>query len=269
MTEVSFHLKKLKKLNEACGGSMKKSAEPEVDTSKMSLYEQGQYKVACDMKRTRENIIELDGLGEKASVTRKAELSNSIRKDLNGMKREVANLQKLAVKDKKKDEYEQLVTHVKKTENLYRARFGGRVEESTGPTGNTGATSLNSFEMSDFNAPMVSLREDEEFMQFFEQTKKNDELMDKALDRISAGVTRLHENALSIKTELQVQSTLLDETEAKVDKVHTNLKGVNKKLKATIKQVDQDRLCLYVFCFIILLGLGGGIYWVTTKNKSS
>ncbi len=268
MAEVTYHLRKLKKLNEACGGSKsKKSAEPEVDTSKMSLYEQGQYKVACDMKRTRENIIELDELGEKASITRKAELSNTIRKDLNTMKRETANLQKLSVKDKKKDEYDQLLSHVKKTENLYRARFGGRVDEPTLGSSNGLNPALNPVELSDLGGPMVSLREDEEFFQFFEQTKKNDELMDKALDRIAAGVTRLHENALSIKTELAVQSTLLDETEQKVDKVTGNLKGVNKKLKNTIKQVDKDQCCLYVFCFIVILGLAGGVYFVTKENK--
>jgi chromosome segregation ATPase len=91
--------------------------------------------------------------------------------------------------------------------------------------------------------------------------------IDQALDRIALGVTRLHENATAIKSELQVQNTLLDETEAKLDKVTGNLKGVNKKLKETLKQVDKDRLCVYLFCCIILLGIAGGIYFVVFKNK--
>lgn len=264
MAEVTVALRKLQKLNEACGNGPKKAAEPEVDLTKMSPYEQQQYKIACDMKRARENILELDNLGDKVSITRKTELSNNIRKDLNSMKKDAITLQKLAVKEKKKDEYDQLVSHVKKTDQLYRARFGGRQIDDV----NSGApVPVNNIEMNDLGTPMVSLRDDDEFVQFFQQTQKNDQTIDQALDRIALGVTRLHENATMIKSELAVQSTLLDETEAKLDKVHTNLKGVNKKLKETIKQVDKDRFCIYIFCCIILLGLAGGIYFVVIKKQ--
>jgi hypothetical protein len=268
MTEVTFALRRLQSLNQKVGGG-KKNEEPEVDTSKMSPYEQMQYKIACDMKRTRENILELDNLGNSASITRKTELSNNVRKDMNNMKKDCAALQRLSVKEKKTDEYAQLVSHVKKTDQLYRGRFGGKSVDESGPSGSN-ATSLNAMEMNDLgnaSAPMVSLRDDDEFVQFFQQTQKNDVTIDQALDRIALGVTRLHENATAIKSELAIQNTLLDETENKLDKVHGNLKGVNKKLKDTIKQVDKDRLCLYVFCCIILLGIAGGIYFVVFKNK--
>mmetsp|Transcript_61051 Transcript_61051/g.70939 ORF Transcript_61051/g.70939 Transcript_61051/m.70939 type:complete len:267 (+) Transcript_61051:178-978(+) len=266
MTDVTFALRRLQKLNDKCGGG-KKNVEAEVDTSKMSPYEQKQYKIAVDMKRTRENILELDNLGEKASATRKAELANAIRKDLNSMKKEAAALQRISNQEKKSEEYSQLVSHIKKTDQLYRARFGGRAvdDAAAGPTGSN-ATTFNPVEMNDLGAPMVSLREDEEFVQFFAQTQKNDVTIDQALDRIAQGVTRLHETATNIKSELQVQNTLLDETEAKLDKVHGNLKGVNKKLKETIKQVDSDRLCVYLFCCLVLLGLAGGIYYVIRSN---
>ena len=88
-----------------------------------------------------------------------------------------------------------------------------------------------------------------------------------AVDRISAGVTRLHDNALAIRDELKVQNAMLNEVEEKTDRIHGKLKGLNKKLKQTINEVDKDKICIYVFCFILLLGLAGGIYWVVSSNK--
>ena len=269
MTDVGAQLRRLKVLNEKCGGVSKKGkdqSEEEVDLSKMSPYQQAQYKVACEMRNTRENIAELEGLGAKASITRKTELSNTIRKQLTNMKRETDALQKIAVKEQKKDEYDQLVGHVKKTANLFKARSGRVVDDNVVPAPGTSLSKID-LEMNDIGAPALSLRDDEEFVQFFEQTKKRDVEIDQALDRLGQGVTRLHENATMIKTELQIQKVLLDETEQKVDKVHANLQGVNKKLKETIKQIDNDRMCLYVFCCILLLGVAGGIYWVIEGNK--
>lgn len=272
--DLTFQIRRLQKLNQLCGGSSggKQTSEMDADLSKMTPYEQGQYKLACDMKRCRENILELDNLGEKASITRKTELSNAIRKQVVSLKKDTVEVKKLAAKENKKAEFEQLVGHVKKTEQLYKSRFMKIDEEDGGPVGNAGATRLTSLdggtEMNDMGAPMVSLRDDEEFQAFFEQTKQNDVKIDQALDRISAGVQRLQENATAIKDELRVQNTLLDETEKKVDDVHNNLRGLNKRLTKTLKEVDKDKMCIYVFCFLLLLGLGGGIYWVIAHKEN-
>ena len=208
---MSYQIKRLEKLSLLCGVStdgknVKK--EPEVDTSKMTAYEKGQFKLASDMKRVRENISELDNLGDKASATRKTELSNAIRKDLMSLKKDAVEVKKAAHKEDRRTEYETLLSHVKKTEQLYKSRFMKMDDSPAIPAGG-GATKLNNLdkEMDDLNHPMVSLRDDEEFQQFFAQVQANDAKMDQALDRISAGVTRLHENALGIKSELQVQKT--------------------------------------------------------------
>ena len=86
-----------------------------------------------------------------------------------------------------------------------------------------GASNLG-FNDADMGTPMVSLRGDEEFTQFFEQTKKNDALIDKYVDDIGAGVKTSAPSRRSWWCR-----TLLAEKEEKVDSIDKNLKGLNKK----------------------------------------
>lgn len=200
------------------------------------------------------------------------------------MRKDAIDCKKAAHDEGKKSEYERLVGHLKKTEDLYNSRFAAGDEDTRamaagyGGTGgggasgggggmgggggnNRGVTQLDT-EMSSLSHPMVNLRDDEEFQVFFEQTQKNDQIIDQHLDRLSAGVQVLQQNATQINQELKVQSRLLDETETKVDKVHTDLVTVNKKLSKTLKSVKKDKLCIYLVCFILLFGLCGAIYFM-------
>ena len=275
--DAYYQVKRLEKLAEKCGVSKKKQEEekPDVDLSKMSPYERQQYQTAVVMQRVRSNILELDNLGDKASLQKRSELSQAIRRDIDSIRKEAAEAKKLARDENKKAEYETLLGHVKKTEALYKQRFQANVagsEEAAAAAafaagGQKRAVELDQ-EMSQLGQPMVNLREDEEFALFFDQVQKNDQLMDQALDRISAGVQVLHTQAVNINQELKVQNQLLTETEEKVDKTHQKLKSLNKRLKKTIKDVQKDRLCIYLICFILLLALGGIIYWQITKSDS-
>ena len=266
MATLTYHVKRLQTLASKCGvdSEGKKSDEPQVDTSKMTQYELGQYRVATQLKRLRENIAELDGLGEKASQTQKTVIQQQIRKDLTAVKKETAEVMKAAKSENRKEEYQELKSHVEKTEALYKNRFRSKEMDMGSPGSPPPRLDMD---LSEVGTPMVSLRDDEEFMQFFEQTKQNDVKIDEAVDRISAGVSRLHDNALAIKDELKVQNAMLNEVEEKTDRIHGNLKGLNKKLKQTINEVDKDKICIYVFCCVLLLGLAGGVYWVIEGNK--
>eukprot|EP00658_Telonema_sp_P-2_P046235 TRINITY_DN3434_c0_g1_i3.p1 TRINITY_DN3434_c0_g1~~TRINITY_DN3434_c0_g1_i3.p1 ORF type:complete len:126 (+),score=26.83 TRINITY_DN3434_c0_g1_i3:204-581(+) len=113
----------------------------------------------------------------------------------------------------------------------------------------------------------VNLQDDQEFAQFFATLRENDTQIDHALTRIDQGVTRLKNTALNIKDEMKLQTVLLEQTEQKVDNVHGKMRGLNKKLKETLKRVDKDRMCLYIFCCIILLGVAGGIYFVVSSSS--
>lgn len=273
---INVHLRRLTALQEKCGGNPnKKKEEDTVDTSKMSAYEQQQYKIAVDMRRTRETMAEIEALPSGASVDKRARLNNQVRGAVSKMVAETKELRHLATKENRKEEYLQLVSHVNKTERLSKGRNPNATDEDGGgysPANARGVTRLEDVEMGGMGGGGggggPSIREDPEFAQFFEQTKRNDEKMDQQLDRIGAGVLRLKQNATLISDELQIQKALLDETEHKVDNIHGKLRGLNRKLKETLKKVDQDRLCIYLFCCLLLLGIAGGCFYIFYFRKS-
>lgn len=265
------NIRRLEALQEVCGGAPgKKKKEDDlssVDTSKMSAYEQQQFKLACSMKRTRDHINELEQLPAGAPVDQRARLGNQVRREIQGLSSEARALRPLALKEGKMTEYNQLALHVNRTEKLSKGRKQDDDADVTAPSAGRGVKNLDDLEMGDVGESGPSLRDDPEFAQFFEQTKKNDQEIDLALDRIGAGVTRLKNTALTIRDELKLQEALLQDTEDKVTNVHGKMKGLNKKLKETLKKVDKDRFCLYIFCCILLLGLAGGCYWVFVARK--
>ena len=108
---------------------------------------------------------------------------------------------------------------------------------------------------------------DQEFQDLMQVFKRNDEQIDKLLDSVSHGVTALHDQAKNISVELKTQEVLISEAEKKTDNVHSQLVGVNKKLKKTIKEVNKDKMCLYVICLLILLALVGTVLVVTKVVK--
>jgi hypothetical protein len=274
-TGMRVTLKKLRQLNEKCGGRQAPGdSEPQVDFSQMTPYGVAQYQITDRMRLMRVYMTQMDELGPRATPTERVELSQKIRKEDMAVKKAMNEAKSFAAREKKQQDYETLAEHVKKTQSLYKSRFGGPAGEdvqasSYGSTNSRYTGKLSSVELdSDLGGDrgMYSIREDEEFQQFFQSVHRNDVVMDKALDRIGSAVTRLHDQALGIKQELKIQSNLIDDTERKIDNVSTKMLGLNKKLKHTIKQVDQDKMCCYFLCFIILLGIAGGIYFVLEKK---
>jgi len=267
--ELSYTMRRLGKLTDACGGDPKnknKKQEALVDTSKMTEFEKGQYLMALSMKNIRENIQKLDELEkEGGSTTSKAVLSNSIRKGIEEVKKEAIKVKKAAQAENKRSEYETLLSHKTKTEQLFQSRF--MQDEGARAALNAAVGNKSSPKARDIKSlmdgggeemrPMLSIAEDEEFQLFFQGTKALDKKMDQALDRISAGVSRMHENALQIKNELKVQEVLLQETEQKVDKLNEQMYTLNGKLKKTLEEVDKDKFCVYLICCILLLAVAG------------
>jgi SYP7 family syntaxin len=268
--ELAYAMRRLNKIAELSGGGPKKKKDegPPVDTSKMSEFEKGQYFMAVSMKRIRDNIEKLDAMDANGSTATKAELGNQIRKDIAQMKKDAINIKKSAQAEGKRSEYETLLTHKSKTEQLFSSRFvqdegtraalnaaaaGGNKKGAPGLSSLLDAPAAGGQEMQ----PMMSVRDDEEFQLFFQQTKNLDKKMDQALDRISMGVSRLHENANQIGSELKVQAVLLSEQEKKVDKLNEQMYTLNHKLKKTLDDVDKDKWCVYLICCILLLGILG------------
>jgi hypothetical protein len=271
MTTVLFQLKRLEDLQAKCGGkAAAANAEPQVDTSKMTEYERKQYTIATNMQKIRTSIADLDNLGPGASATHKAMLKNRIYKDIDAMKRDTQEAKRLAGSEKRKADYEKLVQHVRRTEQLYRGRFGGGGGGDDEEGGNINGSPSRSRDIRNFDeelsAPLHSIGDDAEFQQFFEQTRQNDVKIDQALDHLTVGVTKLHQSAIAINTELKVHQQLMTEMEDKMDNVTGSLVQINKKLKKAIKEVQKDKLCLYLVLCIVLLGLAGAIYFVVKGN---
>lgn len=269
MPELHWQLKRLTQLQDKCGTGPKK-AQSSVDTSKMTEYERQQYKLAEQMQRIRGNILELDNMPDAASTTKKVELRNQIRKDVDGLHRGALDARKAAKDENRKDEYDKLFSHVTKTQQLWKARFqegsGSVPSELMSPKGGGNGTTRVDEEMSSLSQPMVNLRDDAEFGLFFEQAAKRDVEIDQALDMVSAGVTTLHQQAKSMGAELKVQAVLLDTAGKKMDNITSDLTTLNKKLKKTIKEVEKDKMCIYLICCILLIALAGTIYFVMRGN---
>jgi hypothetical protein len=124
-----------------------------------------------------------------------------------------------------------------------------------------GAQEWDGEEMPGGNYEPITL--DQEFQGLMEKFRENDQEIDRLLENIQHGVVALHQTAKNISIELKTQDVLITEAEKKMDNVHSQLVGVNKKLKKTIKEVNKDKLCLYVICCLLLLALVGVILVVT------
>ncbi|EAN76469.1 syntaxin, putative [Trypanosoma equiperdum] len=280
MSDVKGALTRLERLHEACGGAglstvgaLPADGGANMSVNEVGSYEKGQYHVACLMKRARESMTILAETGESMDIARRAEISNSIRRDMSAVKKECTALNRVAMKEGKRGDYMQLLSFVNKTEQFQRRLHNGPVlGEASGAIGDgsthvggttPGVPEANAVTADSENREVgsfISASEVEGFLQFFEETRKRDAEIDQVLERISAGVTRLQENALTLRSELCTQQRLLDDTEEKVDGIHAKLDSLNIKLRRTLEQVDKDRMSVYILCCLLLLGIYGAIY---------
>jgi len=100
-------------------------------------------------------------------------------------------------------------------------------------------------------------------------TRKRDVEIDVILGQISAGVTVLHDQAQRMSDEMKVQDVLLNDMSKKTDHLNVEVQSVNKKVKAAIKEMEKDKICIYLICCILLLGLAGTIYYLYSTGSFS
>jgi hypothetical protein len=298
-------MKSLTKLQQATGAGTfaadaKRRDEVSEKMATLQGYRLAEYKVLVEVKSIRDNMNDIEELegkatlnaGKKASVTAEiARKKQKVRKSFEALKGLTRDAQREASKEKGTTEAEakELLYHTENARRMFRNKYSARGGGSdmgddssegggslgsnvAGPyRGGYGATSPTVNNIQDFSdvgsGGGVNLREDDEFRQFFQSVEQRNVQFDAALDRIHAGVLRLGDMAQGLKTELDLQSQLLDTTEAKTDAVAGKLKGLNRQLKKTIKAVDSDKMCMYLICFIVLLGLGGGILYASGALK--
>lgn len=250
--------------------------------AQLSPYQRTEYMTANAIQELRETMRTFEDMEKgiprqfgQADIARCRQKMRKQEIDISKMGKDAL---RLARAEKKESDARELLRHIDGAKQYYRQRFrlvttGGDGSNSDADRSISPINSTSNFTRGSDAAPLLgsdggadfgtSLRSDAEFQLFFDTLMKQDHVMDKQLDRIHAGLLRLRENADMITTELKIQDALIDDTEAKVDAVSGKLKSLNKTLKETIKQVDSSKMCVYVFCFLLLAGLVGGILYVT------
>jgi SYP7 family syntaxin len=98
------------------------------------------------------------------------------------------------------------------------------------------------------------------------QIKDRDAQFDNEILKIGEGVEDLREIALAQNEEVKLQNKMLTNLEEKVDAVHDKVFNVNQRLKTTIEEVrSSDKICLDIFCVLILVGMLIVVIKVTTN----
>lgn len=101
------------------------------------------------------------------------------------------------------------------------------------------------------------LEDDPETKQHMAELAKQEAEINRGLDRLKGNVGRLHELALEIGSQLDVQNSMLDNTENTVDKQTKQLKGINRRLSKLMKEQSPMNTVMTVACIVLLLGLVG------------
>lgn len=276
--ELKGPIRRLERLQQLCGGlpdQKKEDPEADIDYTKMTPYEASQFKLANRMRSFRLKMNELDSLPANADISKKAAITNYLRRERTAMQADLRACEQRINKDaNNKSQFEQLAHHLRNTDDQYRRRMGGGgsgADDGYGAATTAGVSRYEDLDVPEAGGPSGasgnSVRDDPEFQQFFQQLQQNDQKMDEKLGRIHQGIQRLNQNAVTITDELKIQDVILTEIEVKVDNTYVKLRGLNKKLKETLKKVDQDRMFLYLFCLILLIALAGGCYYIFSSRK--
>ena len=185
-------MRKLERLAEELGvdASGEVEEEEKVDMSNMTDYEKGTYQATKSMAALREDIIVLDDVEkgkQQVTATQKAQLTQRVTRGLRMLKTDTANLGKVANKEKRTGDYQELVKHVERTEELYKRRFRSKDDqgETFGGGFDSGAVPMRNIDQigidqGDLSENLLDPREDVEFQQFYQQSKQKNEQIDAA-----------------------------------------------------------------------------------------
>lgn len=235
----------------------------------MTPYERAQVQVAEGICRMRELLTQLDEMGSDVAQISRLELCQKIHRMEREAKLELRNAERSALREGRGRDFELLSYHFKKTLDLWLERQGGGLfvnkptddaaEKASVFVADSGSVvksgdflSLEPGNVVPHRGGGYCLQNDVEFMQFFQNIRKNDAVIDEALDNIYSGVYRLKENATLMTSELHLQEQVLKDTEKKMDDVRGKLTGLSKRLKKVSKKMDWPRMTVYLFCCVIL-----------------
>lgn len=98
--------------------------------------------------------------------------------------------------------------------------------------------------------------------------RERDQEFDVQIDEIGKGLDILRELAVQANEEVKLQNTMLDVLEEKVNDVQDRVLNINERMKDTLDKVRKsDKICMDIFCLIILIGMIIVVYKLSTDNQ--
>lgn len=101
------------------------------------------------------------------------------------------------------------------------------------------------------------LQDNEETKEQMKTIAAQDAKINAGLDRLKEGVGRLHEVAVQIGAQLDMQNEMLEKTEQTIDKQTQQLRSINRRLNKFMKDTKPMNCFLYVCCIFLVIALVG------------
>eukprot|EP00758_Cryptobia_borreli_P004751 Tbor_TRINITY_DN4559_c0_g1::TRINITY_DN4559_c0_g1_i2::g.15704::m.15704 len=280
---VDNALRRLEAIRTECVGAQCRERDYDeksfIDVSGMGQFDAAYVTTVAEMKRLKGNLSglkerELSGSMSKHAVARE---KNIMRQDLEKLKKAVQQVKLKAKEESEKEKYKVMEYHYTMIEKRIKGYFyedKNRHHEDNAGTNDVNSDSLygtiehqsnsivklGDLKLNDSTSDAInkeSVLEDAEFKMFYESVRRNDRDIAIKFDQIHDKVLTIKEKAWLIQQEIKTQEIILDDIENKVDSSARSMKGINRKLKKTLKEVGKDRMCIYFFCCILLCGVVG------------
>eukprot|EP00741_Cyanophora_paradoxa_P003413 tig00000704_g3316.t1 len=279
-------IRRVEKVMDETGEGKKKKKKDDGDPS--DEFTQVRTSIGNAIKEIRKMIQERDAMnpkkaGQKEVVAASAKIRGKIRE----VKDEYTHLKQIlqsqqrqfAINSKKKKPGKSNITedklsvredmikligdHIQQVEDLEKRRFGTDKNDKNkkkllegARAGTSGKTTFGRSAITE-DLPDVN---DPEIEEGLERLYHKNAEIDKDLDDLSKGVSRLDEIARTQNSQLKQQAAMIEELNKKGEQTLQHAQNVNKKMKDLIKQIKPHNFCVDITLFIILIGCAGLIY---------
>jgi DNA repair exonuclease SbcCD ATPase subunit len=266
-------MKRLNHIHDECVPEAKRKQEKMDEFTKLKKEISEKIRAVRELLKERDSILESGG-----NNSRTAEISQTVRTDLKGIKDQVKLLESLQKKEAKKakkmsTEVREAVStraeivelcykHIEECEKWEKRVLDKRAQEDRLQllSGSSNRND-NEYEMksaNDGDNQFSDLVEIDDYTDQLQDLKNRNAEIDKELDEVLKGVGVLKEIALNMDQELETQNQMIDQIEHKVNKSQQKLDSINAKLQKTLDKVMKgDRFLVnFVLICVLLLIVG-------------